>query len=313
MRPFSLPHSRREFIALSSTLAGGLVLAARGATARNDAWAGEVGVTTSSFFRQMTKGATDRYFDLFDLPKVMRDELGMKIIDLNTGTLETHDPAQLDRFRRALDDAGCAATNLKINMTRLGIKVLDLPIEHPDPSTRAKAIEGYREWIAAARRIGARWVRPFLGEKRPDPAVLTESLGKLADMAEPLGVTIVLENGGWIQGDPEAIPRLVKALRGRIAATPDTGAWAKEVREAGLAGAFPHAVSCDFKVGRLGPKGEHPAYDLRRGFELGWQAGFRGPWCIEHNGETTKDLFRELAWIRDQLKLWMREAGGAAR
>ena len=59
---------------------------------------------------------------------------------------------------------------------------------------------------------------------------------------------------------------------------------------------------------RLGPAGEHPSYDLKRCFELGWKAGFRGPWCIEHAGANTKDLFRELTWIRDQLKKWTREA-----
>jgi hypothetical protein len=139
--------------------------------------------------------------------------------------------------------------------------------------------------------------------------VLFRSLTELADFAEPLGITIVLENSGWIQRDPEAIPRLVEAMRGRIGATPDTGAWEKNVREAGLKGAFPHAVSCDFKVGKLGPNGEHGAYDIRRCFEIGWQAGFRGPWCIEHGGQNTKELFRELRWIRDQLTQWMREAG----
>ena len=106
-----------------------------------------------------------------------------------------------------------------------------------------------------------------------------------------------------------AIPRLVEVMRGRIAATPDTGAWEKNVREAGLKRAFPHAVSCDFKVGKLGPNGEHAAYDIRRCFEIGWQAGFRGPWCIEHGGGETKELIRELRWIRDQLKQWMRESG----
>ena len=312
MNPFLTSMDRRRFLATGVALAGAAAVRSRAAVPRNAAWAGEVGITTSSVFRQMTKGATDRYFDLFELPKVMRDELGMKIIDINTGTLDTRDPALLDRFRKAVEDAGCVVTNLKVNMTKLGIKLQEeMPIEHTDAPIRAKAIEGYREWIVAAHRIGARWLRPIASLQRPDMTPLIESLAKLADLTDPLGMTIVLENGGWIQSDPDAIPGLVKALRGRIAATPDIGSWEKSVLEAGLTRAFPHAVSCDFKVGKLGPAGEHAAYDLRRCFELGWQAGFRGPWCIEHGGGNTQELFRELRWIRDQLKQWMREAGAA--
>jgi hypothetical protein len=72
-------------------------------------------------------------------------------------------------------------------------------------------------------------------------------------------------------------------------------------------------VSCDFKVGKIGPHGEHPAYDLKHCFDLGWQAGFRGPWCIEHAGDKTDDLFRELRQIRDLLKGWIREAAATKK
>jgi hypothetical protein len=182
----------------------------------------------------------------------------------------------------------------------------DLPFDHHDRATRTKALAGYRDWLRAASGVGARWLRPFPAIQRPDFAVAVEGLTGLAEIAEELRVAILLENAGWMTADPDAIPRLVAALGGRIAAQPDIGSWAEGRREAGLARAFPHAVSCDFKVGRLGPGGEHKAYDLRRCFELGWRAGFRGPWCIEHAGENTGELFRELCWIRDQLKSWMR-------
>lgn len=296
---------------MTSAFASSVAFRTAGAVTRDAPWAGEVGVTTSSFFRQMIKDGADRYFDLYELPKVMRDELGMKIIDLNTGTLDTSDPAKLDRFRKALDDAGCVATNLKVNTTRLGVKILDLPIDGPDAAVRSKSIEGYREWILAANRVGARWVRPYFGDQKPNMKVLIESLTELADFADPLGMTIVLENGGWVQNDPDAIPQIVEATQRRIAVTPDTGSWKEGAREQGLKNAFSHAVSCDFKVGKLGPQGQHAAYDIRHCFELGWEAGFRGPWCIEHNGENTKELFRELIWIRDRLKTWMREASAA--
>ncbi|MSU48421.1 MAG: hypothetical protein EXS37_04895 [Opitutus sp.] len=309
MNPLRDPMGRRQFIATGTVLAGGLATRAHGAVAQNAAWAGEVGLTTSSIFRQMTEGRTNRKFDLLDLPKIMRDELGMKVLDLNSGSFASRDPAQLERFRHALDEAGCAVSNVKVNTTVLGVKVQDLSIESADRATREKAIDLYRDWILAASRVGARWVRPFPSDVRPDLAVLVESLTELADFADGLKMSVILENAGWMTSDADAIPRVVEAMGGRIGAQPDTGSWENNaLREAGLVKAFPHAVSCDFKFGKIGPNGEHTAYDLKHCFDLGWQAGFRGPWVLEHAGENTKELFRELTWVRDQLKTWMREA-----
>jgi len=77
------------------------------------------------------------------------------------------------------------------------------------------------------------------------------------------------------------------------------------VRYAGLARTFPLAVTCDFKARELGKKGEHILYDLERCFQIGWKAGFRGPWCLEHAHRDRKQLFRELGLLRDTLRKWM--------
>ena len=301
--------SRRQFIATGAALAGAVALPAQAAVVQNAAWAGEVGLTTSSVFRQMNAGRADRTFGLLDLPKFMRDELGMKIIDLNSGTLATRDPMQLERFCAALDAAGCVVSNVKVNPVVLQVKVLDLPFDHPDRATREKAIDGFRGWILAASRVGARWVRPFPADRRPEMSVTIDSLTELADFADGLKMALVLENAGWMTSDADGIPRVIEALGGRLGAQPDIGSWENAaVREAGLKNAFPHAVSCDFKFGKLGSNGEHKPYDLKHCFDLGWQAGFRGPWCLEHADENTKDLIRDLTRVRDLLKQWMREA-----
>ena len=75
--------------------------------------------------------------------------------------------------------------------------------------------------------------------------------------------------------------RLLEDVGRNIAACPDTGNWvSNEVRYKGLALTFPKAVTCDFKARELGPEGQHAAYDLKRCFTIGWEAGFRGPWCL---------------------------------
>jgi hypothetical protein len=105
--------------------------------------------------------------------------------------------------------------------------------------------------------------------------------GGSAAYAETRGVQLLVENGGWLGSDPDAIPRMVKLIGRNVAPGPDTGNWQDEVRWEGLKNAFPGAVTCDFKVYELNEKREHTRYDIRRCFEIGWNAGFRGPWALE--------------------------------
>ena len=53
------------------------------------------------------------------------------------------------------------------------------------------------------------------------------------------------------------------------------------------------------------PEGEHPQYDLRRCFDVGWKAGFRGPWCLEHFNDTLPGLLAGFKRLREMLETWM--------
>jgi hypothetical protein len=259
---------------------------------------GELGITTGSFMRNITAGK----FRLLDLPRIMRDELGMKIIDLMTATLASMEPAYLDELRGEAEKAGCILTNLKMNQK-------GLEMASPDAAVRKQAMDVYKQTIDVAKRLGARWVRPLPGAKRPDFKRLAVSYHELMDYAGERGIGVLIENFGWMQGDPDALPAVIKETGAGLHSQPDTGNWTDAARYDGLAKAFPFAVSCDFKAKELTADGEHKAYDLKRCFEIGWKAGFRGPWCFEHFHEDVAQLLREMGMLRDQLRGWMKEAG----
>ena len=160
----------------------------------------------------------------------------------------------------------------------------------------------------AAARLGVRWVRPLPGPKRPDLAQYAAAYRELIDYGASRGLGVLVENFGWMQGDPDAIPALIKAVGTGLRAQPDTGNWTGAARYAGLAKAFPLAASCDFKAKELGRDGSHAAYDLKRCFQIGWDAGFRGPWCFEHQHADFAQLLREMKLLRDLLRGWMRTA-----
>jgi hypothetical protein len=264
----------------------------------------EAGVTTSCFSGHLAAEATAGKFTLLELPRIMRDELDMRIIDLNTSTLASHEPEYLDRCRDAAERAGCVFTNLKMNQR-------GLDMSSSEDAKRDAAMRQYKQSIDAAARLGCRWARPLPLAERPDMPRHVAAYRELADYGRQRGVQILVENYGWMDADPNSVVELVRAVDRNIAACPDTGNWStNDVRYAGLAKTFPLAVTCDFKARELGPQGEHPLYDLRRCFDIGWQSGFRGPWCLEHAHRDRDTLFRELALLRDLLRKWMAEQNG---
>jgi hypothetical protein len=261
--------------------------------------AGELGVTTGSFVRHLTAEAQAGKLRLLDLPQVMRDELDMRVIDLMTATLPSLEPEYLQKLRDAAERAGCVLTNLKMNQR-------DLHLGSNDEAERRRAIDEYKRTIDAAALLGVRWVRPLPGPQRPDIATLASAFRELIDYAAPKGISLLIENFGWLASDPAAIPDIIKAVGSGLAAQPDTGNWSDNtIRYAGLARAFPLAVTCDFKARNLGPAGEHDAYDLKRCFDIGWDAGFRGPWCFEHAHENLQELYTNLRLLRDRLRQWI--------
>jgi hypothetical protein len=266
---------------------------------RRASLAGELGVTTGSFTRHLSTDRQAGKLRLLDLPRLLRDELGMRVIDLMSATLPSLELNYVQRLRDSAEDAGCVLTNLKMNQP-------GLDLGSPAPAERRRAIEEYQRTIDIAAALGVQWVRPLPGHVRPALDIIAASYRELIDYAAPRGISVLIENYGWLASDPGAIPELLSKVGKGMAAQPDTGNWSDNmVRFAGLAKAFPLAVSCDFKARRLQPDGKHNEYDLKRCFDIGWDAGFRGPWCFEYQHENLDALHRDLGKLRDQLRQWI--------
>jgi hypothetical protein len=292
-----MPITRRELLAI-----GAVGLVARPAISRASAATPlerQVGITTGSFSPQLRENPAR--FQLPELLKIIRDELDMRVVDVYTPSLASFEPEYLDGIRLAAEHAGCTLTNLKLNQS-------GLEMGSRDEALRERSLAEYERSIDAAARLGMRWVRPLPGRTQGDLKLIVAGYHRLMDYARPRGIKLLVENFGWMQSDPEAVTKLLDAIGGDIAASPDTGNWqSNEVRYAGLAKTFPRAVTCDFKAFELAPGGEHQAYDLKRCFTIGWDAGFRGPWCLEHGNPDTKQLFSKLRLLRDQLHHWIAE------
>src|SRR5262245_629835 len=240
--------SRRTFLhSLGVLCAAARGLSAGGADERKaDPLHREVGITTSSLSGHLVAKATRGKFTLLELPRILRDELDMKVIDLNTSSLASFEPTYLDEVRKAADDAGCIMTNLKLNQR-------DLDMNSPDQKVRERALVEYKRSIDAAARLGLRWARPLPLKERPDMKIHVASYREVADHAAERKIQMLVENFGWMEADPQSVVRLIEDVGRNIAACPDTGNWASnDIRYKGLALTFPRAVTCDFKARQMG-------------------------------------------------------------
>ncbi len=287
--------SRRSFLA--ATGVGLLVVDPTFGDKRNPL-AGEVGVTTSSFSGHLVSQPGRGQFSLLELPRILRNELDMRVIDLNTSVLASEERKYLQQVRDAADKAGCILTNLKMNQR-------GLDMSSRNQATRDRALAAYKRSIDSASTLGLRWARPLPTAKLDIMQLYIAGYRELADYAAKKNVQMLVENYGWMQDDANSIPKLIKAIGKNIAACPDTGNWnSDKVRFEGLQRSFPMAVTCDFKARALGPNGEHKLYSLKRCYQIGKKAGFNGPWCLEHANRDRKALFRELAMLRDMICKW---------
>ncbi|MDA0587032.1 MAG: TIM barrel protein [Planctomycetota bacterium] len=302
--------NRRQFVGAASALCAGrivsgpgsLVLAADEPDEFTKSIAGQVGVTTSSLSGHLVSKPGKDQFSLLELPRILRDELDMKVIDLNTSSVASYEPAYLEKVREAARDADCVLTNLKLNQ-----KGLDM--NSPDADVRKKALSEYKKSIEAASKLGCRWARPLPLQETPDMTLHIAAYRELADFAAERDMKMLVENYQWMESDPNSVVTLIRKAGHGIEACPDTGNWKdNDTRYAGLKATFPIAVSCDFKARAISADGSHPLYDLKRCFTIGWEAGYRGPLCLEHANADRVTLFKELALLRDQLRGWMKKA-----
>ncbi len=265
--------------------------------------AGKLGVITATLGSQMSAKPTKGKFTLLELPGVLKDELDLEIIDFNTANFPSFEQDFIEKLRDAVEESGCIATNLKMNQK--------VNMDSSKPEERAEAMRVYKKTIDAAQILGVHWVRPLPRSETPVRAQHISAYQELIDYAGERDITLLIENFGWMMNDPDSVVKLADDIgRDKVAIGPDTGNWSdNKVRYAGLERTFPHAVTCDFKAKTMGENGEHPLYDLKKCFQSGWDAGFRGPWNFEHGHKDRKRAFRELGMLRDWLREWMKEKG----
>ncbi|NNE92805.1 MAG: TIM barrel protein [Verrucomicrobiales bacterium] len=298
--------SRRSFQSgLAASIATSRLFAARPKRKQHPDLRGKMGIVSASLSPHISDKPNENQIRLLDLPAVLKDDLGLEILDFNTANFPSLEPDYIEKLRAAVEKSGCTATNLKLNQK--------VDMNSPDTETRAQAMAVYKKSIDAAKLLGCRWVRPLPRAETPDRVRHIDAFNDLIDYAGERGITVLIENFGWMMKDENSVVKLAGEIGAdRISVGLDTGNWENnEIRYPALEKTFPLAVTCDFKARELTPNGadfDHSAYDLERCFQIGWDAGFRGPWAFEHGHKDFATAKQHLIWMREQVETWTKRA-----
>lgn len=237
--------------------------------------------------------------DLKDFPGMVVKRFGVR----NICPLSTHfnstDPAYLDAFRQAVEQAGSHLVDLGLG----GRSFWD-----PDKSKRQAAVEYGKHWIDLAVNLGSPSVRQHLGAPRgvkPDVDLASQTLGELAEYGAAKNTAVNLENDDLVNEDPFFIVKVIERVGNLyLRALPDFGntllGGDVEYNERGVAAMLKHAYGvCHVKDLVVGDNGKTYEVNLPRMFELAKASGFKGYYMMEWDGgpgdpyEGTRRLIEE--------------------
>jgi len=200
-----------------------------------------------------------------------------------------------------MDKAGDFAylRELKQRADDLGVKNLLIMIDaegylaDADDAARRQAIENHFKWIAAAAFLGCHAIRVnAAGSGTPDEQRdrAADSLRRLAEMATPYGVSVIVENHGGISSNGAWLAEVMRtADHERVGTLPDFGNFRIAEGEhydryRGVAELMPFAKAVSAKSHDFDEHGEETSTDYRRMLQLVLDAGYHGYVGIEYEG-----------------------------
>jgi len=237
--------------------------------------------------------------DLKDFPEMVVKKFGVQNICPLAAHFSSTDPAYLEAFRQAVEEAGSHLVDLGLG----GGSFWD-----PDKNKRQAAVEHGQHWIDLAVKLGSPSVRQHLGAPRgvkPDVELASQTLGELAEYGAAKNIVINLENDDLVNEDPFFIVKVIEKVGDLyLRALPDFGNTLSggnvEYNERGVAAMLKHAYGvCHVKDLVVSDSGKTYEVNLPRMFELAQASGFKGYYMMEWDGgpgdpyEGTRRLIEE--------------------
>lgn len=236
--------------------------------------------------------------DPLDFPRFARERIRVDAVEYVNTLLGdvARDEAWLTELRRRADDAGVRSLLILVDVEeRLGAA---------EPARRALAVDVHRRWLEAAKLLGCDGIRVNaygVGTSEEQQWRCAEGLYRLCDLAEPLGMHVLVENhdehsrrAGWLAG----LIRIVG--HPHLGSLPDFGNWEPGTdRYAAVAELMPWARAVSAKAHDFDAAGNETSTDYERMLRVVAAGGYTGYLGVEYEG----DRLSEEAGVRATIDL----------
>ncbi|MFO7588690.1 MAG: sugar phosphate isomerase/epimerase family protein [Gemmatimonadota bacterium] len=166
-------------------------------------------------------------------------------------------------------------------------------IGDPDGAARMRTVENHGRWLDAASALGCHAIRVNAaseGTRDEQSRLAADGLRRLAERADPFGLSVLVENHGGLSSDAAWLAATIRSAdHPRLGTLPDFGNWSLSETERydpyrGLAELMPLARAASAKTHDFGPDGEETGLDYGRLLRIVRDAGYRGWIGIEYEG-----------------------------
>jgi sugar phosphate isomerase/epimerase len=284
---------RRELLKLGAASSVAMVLSPSGLLSQENkkqkqagekvAWL-KLAVQQYSFNKQLRSGE----LKIEDFPQTVVDGTGIKALEYFNGHMEdkSKDEAFFKQLRKRCDDLGATNTMMLCRSKNA--------LDSPDPAIRAKAVEGYRPWLAATKTLGGRFIRVdtrHKGDAEEQKKHAVAGLKAICKVATEYEMTILVENHGNHSGNGAWLADVMSKVGLENCGTlPDFQNFKDYDPYQGVAEMMPWAKVLCAKSKSFDKNGNEENVDYRKMLKIAKDASFNGYIGIEFEGHGVKPV-----------------------
>ena len=234
------------------------------------------------FFNSKTKSN-------LDFPLIARKQFGIEAVEYVNQFFpdKAKDMKYLSELRRRSDNEGIK--NILImcdNEGKLGAK---------SPIEREEAVKNHYKWIDAARFLGCHSVRinaQAEGTPEEQKERIIESISKLAEYSQNVGINIIIENHGGLSSNAAWLCDVIKATNNPFIGTlPDFGNFPEEINiYESVEKMMPFAKGVSAKTYDFDENGNETRIDYEKMMRVVVWSGYRGYVGIEYEGKNSEEF-----------------------
>ena len=228
----------------------------------------------------------DGGMDPLDFPSVAKLEYGLEAVEY------------VNSFYRDLPSGWVA--ELRSRCEAEGVRSLLIMcdgegrIGDPNPPARQTTIDNHVRWLEAAGALGCHAIRVNAaseGSREEQSRLAADGLRRLAERAEPFGLSVLVENHGGVSSDGAWLAATIRAAdHPGLGTLPDFGNWQVSESERydpylGLSELMPLARAVSAKSHDFGLDGAETGLDYSRLLRIVRASGYRGWIGIEYEGQ----------------------------